>query len=80
MTTTKLCTALLGGLVAAALSLTVQGQAFTTDVPLSGNGIGPKITVSPSPLKLGTSTVGVPRLSSTWRAVIPAMRSSMAGP
>src|SRR5439155_13723748 len=44
----------------ATFKIGVMGLSYTNDLQLSGNGIGPKIVVTPNPFKLGTTTVGVP--------------------
>jgi uncharacterized protein (TIGR03382 family) len=48
------------GARAARLRAAVQGLGFSEDVSLGGNGIGPKVAVTPSPIRLGTVALGNP--------------------
>jgi hypothetical protein len=49
-----------GGARSATLQVVVTGQTATDDVPLAGNGIAPRIVVTPNPVTLGTTAIGVP--------------------
>jgi MYXO-CTERM domain-containing protein len=44
----------------ARLRAAVQGLGFSEDVSLAGNGLGPRVTVTPNPIRLSTTTVGNP--------------------